>query len=295
MNFSTWDTLFNMLMIAFWFRIWTHDDDRHIQFNPYLAPIARLSRVVLTFIEPVFFGLSSRLVALITIGVIITFRALISPSESIWMITLGLDAQPATASLVNKLIFSVLSFGTFLFRLWGVSLLFTWAGAARSEEHTVSLLHYLSRPFSDCRIQWRPIILTVYGLLLVVLLDHFGRAVPPEMRMGLPGGLYWGGGVALTALLKAAILALAAWTQLLPMLQSLMMMLIIGSWISMFTHSQGLAMLCRDWINLLIGPLRRYPVRIGMVDLSPIIFFFAIGIAHTILMSIIVAAYNTLS
>jgi len=53
-------------------------------------------------------------------------------------------------------------------------------------------------------------------------------------------------------------------------------------------------MLCRDWINLLLGPLRRYPVKIGMFDLSPIIFFFAIGIAHTLLMSVIFAAYNTL-
>ncbi len=26
MNFSTWDTLFNMLLIAFWFRVWTKDE-----------------------------------------------------------------------------------------------------------------------------------------------------------------------------------------------------------------------------------------------------------------------------
>jgi uncharacterized protein YggT (Ycf19 family) len=190
--------------------------------------------------------------------------------------------------------FSMLSFGAFLFRLWGVSLLFTWAGAGRSQEHTVSMLHYLSRPFSDIRIEWRPLVLTLYGAVLVVLLSRFGRPAPPELTMGLPGSLVWTGGRVLSSGIKTVILTLTAWVQLLPLLQSLMLLLIIGSWISMFTHSQSLAMLCRDWIHLLLGPLRGRPVRIGMFDLSPILFFFAIGIAHTILMSILVGAYNTL-
>ena len=113
--------------------------------------------------------------------------------------------------------------------------------------------------------------------------------------MGVPGYLLWRGPDALTSLFKLLMLALIGWVQLLPMLQSLMLLLIIGSWVSMFAQSHNLAMLCRDWINLLLGPLRRYPLRIGMFDLSPIVFFFAIGLVHAILMSILVAAYNSLS
>jgi uncharacterized protein YggT (Ycf19 family) len=294
MSFGTWDTLFNMLVVTFWFQVWTHDEDRNVHFNPYLAPVARLSRAVLQFVEPVFFGLSPRLVALIAIAVLVTFRALLAPAQATWMLTLGLDRQPLDGTITHALVFSALSFGVFLFRLWGISLLFTWAGAHRSQEHLVAMLHYLARPFSDVRIEWRPLVLTVCGAVLVVLLDRFGRPVPRELAVGLSTTLYWSGSSVAVSVLKVLILTVAAWVQLLPLLQSLMLLLIIGSWISMFTHSHGLAMLCRDWINVLLGPLRRHPLRIGMFDLSPIVFFFAIGIVHAILMSIIVYAYNIL-
>ncbi|MDP6630885.1 MAG: YggT family protein [Kiritimatiellia bacterium] len=292
MSFSTWDTLFNLLLITFWFRIWTDDEDRNVHFNPYLAPLARLSRTILHFVEPVFLGLRPAAVAAIAMSIIVVFRALVAPRQAIWMLSLGIDQQPLDGTLPHVIAFSVLSFGCFLFRLWGISLLFTWIGAHRSQENPVSMLHYLARPFSNIRIQLRPMVLLMYAAVLIVLLDRFGQ--PAQAGFGLPGSLVWSGPEAVTSFFKLLVLSVAAWVQLLPLLQSLMLMLIIGSWISMFTQSQGLAMLCRDWINLLLGPLRRYPIRIGMLDLSPIVFFFAIGLAHALFMSIIFAAYKSL-
>ncbi len=292
MSFSTWDTLFNLLIVTFWFRIWTDDEDRHVLFNPYLAPIVRLSQTVLRFVEPVFLGLKPRIVAIVAMAIIMAFRAVVAPQRADWVLSLGLDRQPLDGALPHVLTFSVLSFGCFLFRLWGLSLLFTWVGAQRSQEHPISMLHYLSRPFSDIRITLRPLALLVYGAVLILLLDRFGR--PARTVMGLPGTLSWSDPEAMNSFFKLLVLSVAAWVQLLPVLSSLMFMLIIGSWISMFAHSQGLAMLCRDWINVLLGPLRRYPIRLGMIDLSPIVFFIAVGFLHYFLMSIIVAAYNTL-
>ncbi len=293
MNFRTWDALFNLVLVTFWFRIWTNDDDRNVHFNPYLAPILRLSRTVLRFVEPVFLGLRPRAVAIIAIAIIVTFRALVAPRQAIWMLTMGFDRQPIDGALLHVLAFSVISFGCFLFQLWGISLLFTWVGAHQSQEHPVSMLHYLSRPFSDVRIGLRPVFLLVYAAVLILLLDRFG--LPTRGGGGLPGSLSWSGPQAVPSFFKLLILSLASWVQLLPALQSLMLMLIIGSWVSMFTQSQGLALLCRDWMNLLLGPLRRYPLRVGMFDLSPIVFFFVTGLVHAFLMSILVAAYNTLA
>ncbi|NQU40435.1 MAG: YggT family protein [Lentisphaerae bacterium] len=289
MNFATWDTLFNMLLIVFWFRIWTPDDDRNIHFNPYLAPLARLARAILTFVEPVFFGLSARLTAMVTMAVLLVLRALIAPTKSAWVLVLGFDRQPIDPSLTHAIAFSALSFGIFLFRIWGVSLLFAWAGARKSNEHTVSMLAYLSRPFSDTRIEWRPMLLTLYGAILVVLLDRLGQPSHGSLQpvVSLPCELYWSSATAPASVLKVIVLALAAWVQLLPMLRQLMFFLIIGSWISMFTQTHGLAMLCRDWMNLLLGPLRKYPIQVGMFDLSPIVFFIAIGMVHYFLMSIL--------
>ena len=48
---------------------------------------------------------------------------------------------------------------------------------------------------------------------------------------------------------------------------------------------------CRTWIDFLMGPLRRYPLRIGMLDLTPIIMIFALDFLHRFMMGILARSY----
>ena len=296
MQFGTWDTLFNILLVLFWVEVWS-GGDRSLSFNPYLAPLSRAGGAVVRFLSPVFFGLPDRVVALAAFAFVVVFRGVIVPGKSVWILTLGMDRQVDSASITSCLVFSLLSFAIFLFKLWGVSLVFVRQERTGTFDQTTGALYALSRPFTDLRVALRPAVLLVFGVLLVAALDFAGSRVmaPSPYAAGLHAGIGWGYSNALVIGLRLVILALAGWVQILPMVQSVMMLLIIGSWISMFTGSQGLMLLCREWIDFLLGPLRRYPIRIGMIDLSPIVFFFVLGFAHTLLMSLVVQSYNALA
>ncbi len=71
-------------------------------------------------------------------------------------------------------------------------------------------------------------------------------------------------------------------------------MLIIGSWVAMFTGAHGLMMFCRNWTDTLMGPLRRYPLRIGPLDLTPIVMIFLLEFIHGFLMGILLKSYTKL-
>ena len=102
---------------------------------------------------------------------------------------------------------------------------------------------------------------------------------------------------ATTPLLAARLLlvSLSGWVALLPVVQSCLILMIIGSWVSMLTGSHGLASFCREWIDLLIGPMRRFPLRIGMLDLTPLVFMFALGFVHVLLQSILLHSFLKLA
>jgi uncharacterized protein YggT (Ycf19 family) len=124
-------------------------------------------------------------------------------------------------------------------------------------------------------------------MALAYLLTATGAALGPTSRWMPQGSSF-------TLIVCSFLSALAAWTDVLHIIRSLMIVLIIGSWVSMFTQSHALMMFCRDWIDFIIGPLRRYPLRLGPIDLTPIVMIFALELLHKVLMSILLASYNKL-
>lgn len=287
MQFGTWDILFNIVFVIFWFRIWTAED-RGLFFNPYLAPLAHLSDSALNFLRPVFFRTPSRMIAAVALSFLLVFRGMIFHGMSIakeasWVLRLGFERQSDTSGIVSSLVFSALSFAVFLFKVWGLSLIYVRTRPGSSRDHTTDTLYHLSRPFSDISTELRPAALLGYGILLALLLNLAGEISLVKTT--------WQQTSFLVVILKYSISAIAGWVQILPIMRSLMMVLIIGSFVSMFTASQGMMFFCREWIDLLLGPLRRYPIRIGMFDLTPILFFIVIGYVYRILIIILLRSY----
>jgi uncharacterized protein YggT (Ycf19 family) len=291
MQIGMLDSLYNMLLLVFWFRIWT-DKDRNLFFNPYLAPFGRLSDSAVAFLRPVFRKIPDRLIAATALVFLIVFRGLAMPQDIEWELVFGIQLRSQTNSL-SYLYFSFLSFAMFLFTIWGISLIYVRTEKRSSSDHATGTLYYLSRPFSDIKPELRPATLLAVGIVLAILFNSAGRpalarfagmTLPPDIYVRQPG---------LTALLmKSTVEALAAWVQVLPAIRSMLLILIIGSWVAMFASAQSLMVLCRGWIDFLLGPLRRYPIRIGMIDLTPIVFFIGVGFAFQFLMSILTASYG---
>ena len=287
MRFDTWDLVFNLAFFLFWFRIWT-EDDRDLCFNPYLAPLGRVTDGMLEFLRPVFLGLRTRWIAALAFAFLVVLRGLAIPRAGTWLLQFGFETgMPVTRDLLSCVLFSALSFGVFLFRLWGLSLIFARTRGT-DREHTVATVHHLSRPFTDARAEIRPAVLLLYGMLLAAAVHWLSDGVS-ALRIG--GAVVTPRATGTLLAMRFVISALAGWVQVLPLIQMFLIVLIIGSWVSMFSAAQNLIYFCREWMDLLMGPLRRYPIRIGMFDLTPIVLMFVLSFIHRFLWGLLRDSY----
>jgi len=288
MRFEAWDTLLNIVLLLFWYGLWT-GRDRRVFFNPFLASMMRISGSVVDYLKkharPVFAPLSDRVIILLVFAAILVARAFLAPQGSLWVLTLGFYSSLANlGSIPGRIAFSVLSFCIFLFKVWGISLIYVHGVSNHSFDNCSETLFHASRPFSNLRFDWRPIALAFFGMAIVLSLDQAGRPVNEQ------GGVF-ANRPALVTITRYFIISLAGWVHVLAILRTILFLLIIGSWVSMFTASQPLMHFCRTWLDFLLGPLRRYPLRIGMLDLTPIVMIIALNALHELIMGILARSY----
>lgn len=292
MYFSTWDLLLNVLMILFWFRIWM-PEERDLYFNPHLSSLWRFSEQVILSLRALFFRTPAPLIAASALLFLLVFRGLtfyglaMRTPNATWLLRLGFEENhlyPGNTGVFTFLAFSVLSFAIFLFSFWAMALLYAGKKSA-GFNHATETLYHLARPFSLVRTEARPWVLLLFGLLLGFLLNL-------DITGG--GNSFLADNLTLANLTKYTVSALQGWVKVLLVIQMFMIVLIIGSWVSMFAASQELAFFCKDWIDLLLGPLRRFPLRLGPLDLTPIVFYFAIGFAAQVLTAVLYSSYSRL-
>jgi uncharacterized protein YggT (Ycf19 family) len=284
MELGTFDLLFNILLLVFWFRIWTGGDSR-LFFNPYLAPISRVTESIFAFLWPVFRRTPRSLLAIILVILLLAFRGLMIPSATIWTLTFGFEHQICPQPLQYHMVFSVLSFCIFLFKVWGFSLIFVRTRLGPFD-HAWDTLYRLSLPFSNLKAELRPLALAPFGVLLAFLLNLAGGLAQSDAALL---------GLAKPSLfLKYFISAFACWASVLPVLATLLVVFIIGSWISLFSSFSRLGFLCREWLDMLLGPLRNYPIRIGMLDLTPLVLIFVIQWLYPFLVNVLYTSYGRL-
>lgn len=284
MDFGVWDKLFNLVILALWITLW-HAGDRRVLFNSYLAPIVQATRKLIDYVRPVMFNASDRAIAGTLIALVILFRAFVVGSGATWGVSMGFVSSEAnTGNLLSCILFSVLSFAIFFFQVCGISLIYVHSRRSASFNNAGEALYAASRPFSDLRIDLRPPVLIGAGAVLAILMERLGLVsirgyyLPPDTGM-------------LSVIIRSLLTSLAGWTGVLPIILNVLIMLIIGSWISMFAQSHGLMSFCRDWINFLVGPLRRYPLQIGPLDLTPIVMIIALNLLHGVLMAVLNNSY----
>jgi len=293
MQFTFWDNLFNVFLLILWFRIWT-DDDGSLQFNSTIAPLGRLSNTVVEFVRPVFFGLSPRLVAGACIIFVVVFRAVLFHGMSAgravaWSLNFGFEAHASLGQTFQvNLLFSAMSFALFLFKVWGFSLIYVH-GSVSPSHRSAAALYQLSRPFSELRAELRPAVFLGYGVLVALAL----RMGPAHM-FSVAGTQASADSPAMATFLQMCISAITEWAGLLVLIRFLVIVCIVGSWASMFGGARGLGVLCHEWLGFLMGPLRKYPIRIGMFDLTPLIFLIALPIVHALLIGILGASLQRL-
>ena len=302
MQFNMWDTVFNLLMLAFWFRIWSEGRPKLI-FNPYLAPFDRFSTAALNFLRPVFPGLSGRTVSIMAVAFLILLRAALAMRlPDGWLLFFGFEIrQPIPYSIATYILYSTVSFGSFLFKLFGLSLLFAWSEDAPSL-HTRAVLYHLAQPFSRVPLRIRPGVLILIGGILAFLLATCGQKPTLELLQNLhiPGPMIeavrnmpeTGNQSAIIILLRSFLSSLGGLVSILSILIQAVFFLIIISWISLFAGSRRMAEFCQDWLSLILTPLQRFKLRVGMFDLTPIVFLVAVSVLQGIALLILIGIYQ---
>jgi len=274
MPFGSWDTVINAIVMVLWMRIWT-GDDRSFVFNPYAAPLARISDAVLNFLRPVFGTLPSQAVAAAATAFLLVFRGFTAAASSGGILRIGFEIATPGQSIPHCVAFSLLSFGIFLFSVWGICLIYLRPAASRAHlSHTHDAMRFIGRPFTDLPLAARPAALLGFGMLMGLLLDIAGR---PLDGLGLPVANSVLGQPAARAALGLALSALERAAELLGAISSMVVVLIIGSLVAMFAGSRVIHFFCRDWLDFLLGPASRWQIRIGSFDLAPLAFLFLIG------------------
>jgi uncharacterized protein YggT (Ycf19 family) len=290
MQLALWDFLLNGVLFLLWFTIWT-GNRRPSAFNPYAATLERVGASLVGLFRRRPGRIPERtatwvLLALLIVLRAFAFRYLSRKTGLAWPFPFGalvfqIHAEHHGAG--TFLFFSLASFGAFLFYLWGLSLLYVHSRAVTAMSHSEATLHAASRPFVWLVPRYRPWALLLFGMLLAGL-----------MRQAASRGSLPSTDSLTIATLKLALSALVAWVHCLPILLNALIGLIIGSWVAMFAGSPSVAHLCREWTDLILGPIRRYPLRIGMIDLSPILFFLAVQFLSVQLLAWLLRVYGTL-
>ena len=236
-----------------------------------------------------------------TIIFLITFRAFIAPRTTFdsfnlssgWRLSMGFEQHLPDGNAIDEyFLFSILSLVIFLFKLWGLSLIYIRTHTQINTQDTINFLYHLSRPFNNISQKLRPGVLVGMGIMIALLLNTGG---PTLVGTGDDTGiLLQNPEINGVLILRCTITSLSALVSSLTILYQVVIFLIISSWVGMFTNHSGIIYFSQDWINLLMGPLRKHPIRIGMLDLSPFIFLFLIQIVESILQKILWISYKSM-
>ena len=279
------DLLFNVVVMLFWVRLWNRKPTG-LRSNPYLAKADSMTQPVLDIFQGHNRSASCTGTAFGLWLALILFRGMALPwagAERIlqaWVLRLGfetlLPVSVAFATLPTCILFSFFSFAVFLFKVWGLSMLLLAGLRGNGTSSPVAeFLHILSKPLSLFKPSWQPGILLGYGTMVILLM----QLVQPGMSHDLLASF----SALLLYLAQNGVSAAAGIVNLLMPLQSLLLILIIGSWVSMFGGGGTLTIRCQEWLEIILHPFRRLPLHLGPFDLTPILAFIAFGVLHWIM------------
>jgi len=210
------------------------------------------------------------------------------PADSDWFILIGFERAVDSSSLLGSIIFSLLSFLVFVFKIYCVSVIYSRSYRAAGNHATGAMLH-ISQPFTNIKPELRPAALIAIGMTLVALVDIFGSTDFNTYLSGYSTDciIDWNSSPLALNMIKTALITLSGWVQVLGLLARVVFFLVVLSWVASFTHSTPLRTFAKDWISFFLGPLDKRPIIVGSFDLTPIAFSFVVMFIHSFLLSLL--------
>ena len=281
---ETFLTVTDFLLLLFWVRLWSQPD-RELYFNPFLSAPTRLTDRVLDFLRPAL-PLPRRLMALLLLLFLLVFRAVALNhfrAETPWVITLGsvLAFSPREPGVPGALTFSALHFLFFIVHYWGVYVLIQLLTPIKRRDRASEAFRFAALPLSALNRWLQLLMLAVITSGLVYGLAQRG-SLALQTLPGLPAPQSSLQASAETAhrLLFYGGLTILSMTDSLIAATNLMFVFILGGLASLVLQNALVAAVSNEGVNVLLGRFSRRML-MGMMDLTPIFYFFALGIAYT--------------
>jgi uncharacterized protein YggT (Ycf19 family) len=281
MTLGAVDLLFNIVVMLFWIRAWESGRQMALSDNPYLAGIRSITQPVLELPTRLLPWHSTRPTAWCCWLGLIVFRGLVLPMANpdafrMWQVTWGFmvftpHAAPEWLAAYG-IIFSLASFAAFLFQVWIVALLYS---SVRQPERPAEFLQAIAAPWPRYAAFGRALIIVGAGAATVGLLYFAAGGPSPQEPSFLARPIWW--------IVRELVNGLASAANVLIALRSLMIVVLIGTWVALFGGSESMLEVCREWLDFLLWPFRRFQLQVAMFDLTPIIAYIALGLAHYII------------
>ncbi|MDA3800304.1 MAG: hypothetical protein PF692_14655 [Kiritimatiellae bacterium] len=220
--------------------------------------------------------------ALIAMFLLLVLRAFLKPLFHGGVSIGFLEWNLSVNSIPIAVAFSFVVFIKFLIPFFALATLYVHDTEEKcTSEETVFFI--LAKPFSFLTRNTRPIVLFVFVFVLLVVMNFIS-----PLYESANGYMQNKVGFNVVLMLISTLYELIG---VLSMLYNFCIVLIIFSWISLFTGSPNLAAFSRSWLYFIMGPLKNVHLQIGPFDLTPLLFIFGLQILHRLLANLLLSSF----
>jgi len=243
------ELLLNLALLLLWCRIWTRaDDPRAFYFNPLASSMMRATDRVLGWLRAPLPSLPDRALAGLALLLALALKALVMYSRPSTLWPVGYHVF-----LINE----VTLFLVFALQIAGLNALIRLISPGRSGR-AGQVAEIVSRPVSWIPQTALQQVAALAGIYIIMRLTHC-----PCIR----------------DVLRTCVDILQLWSQC-------TLLAILASLVSLFAPHSAIAAHGREYAAFLLGRFSGLLV-VGMLDLTPILFFYGLGFVHGVLYNLI--------
>lgn len=289
---------FNLLLLLFWVRLWSAPE-KEFYFNPFLSGTVKITDSVLAFLRPVLYLPEQAAAAVILLFGILFKTILFLRLQATWTIKFGtffhFSPQAVGDQISPLLLFSLLHFISFLFKLWTVYLFVRLITPAFRTTRASEAFAFFARPFSRLPLLAQPAVLFALHVALAMIVSRIGvLSTISQITEGakpVPDSPFLAG-PAFAQVLKTGWLAALSFADGLALLTRTLFILILGNLAAAVLQMRGTVIICSEGVELLLGRFARKPVGGMGFDFTPLIFFFVVDMVYN---SICLGLFNLIN
>lgn len=283
--------LTNFFFLLLWPRVWRRAEGE-FHFNPLISAPLRLTDRLFDFLRPVLVGFGTRAMAATTLLFLIAFRgALFSRLHGEWTLVIGMSYGRRLATSGGwqaGLLFSLADFFLFMTRLWGLALLVALLTPVPRHDRVSEAFRYFTLPISLLPRAMMALAVVLLNAFLIMQLQHLGEPLTGEIAQGMRSlNLTIDWSLPLEALPKLAWLTALALADILLVARAVMLGLVLTILLAILLRHRGLAEICNEGVQMLLGCFGRRPVGIGTFDLTPVIFFIVMNLLYSLAVALL--------